>query len=82
MSGAGVRGALFHDRFRSAMEIMEAAGVSRRVTMKSVCHKTRSICRRYAIADKAAQEDGTAKLADQLSGQPAKRKTVPIAQQA
>jgi hypothetical protein len=41
-------------------------------------HKTESVYRRYAIADKAAQEEGVEKLARLLDARTEPRKTVSI----
>ena len=60
---AGLGGAWFHDLRRSAVRNLERAGVPRSVAMKLTGHKTESVYRRYAIADKSALEEGVAKLA-------------------
>lgn len=61
---AGMPDAWIHDLRRSAVRNMERAGVSRSVAMKLSGHKTESVYRRYAIADKAALEEGVGKLAN------------------
>jgi integrase len=60
---AGLHGTIFHDLRRNAVKNLEAAGVPRSVAMKLTGHKTESVYRRYAIADKDAQEEGVEKLA-------------------
>lgn len=60
---AGLPDAWIHDLRRSAVRNMERAGVSRSVAMKLSGHKTESVYRRYAIADKSALEEGVEKLA-------------------
>lgn len=46
--------------------------------MKITGHKTESVYRRYAIADKDAQEEGLGKLAEHLEGEPKERKTASL----
>ena len=60
---AGLAGWLFQDLRRMAVRNYEGAGVPRSVAMKLTGHKTESVYRRYAIADKRALEEGVAKLA-------------------
>lgn len=75
---AGMREAWFHDLRRSAVRNLERAGVSRSVAMKLTGHKTEAVYRRYAIADKAALEEGVGKLAALHGSDRASRKVVPI----
>lgn len=66
---AGLPGTIFHDLRRCAVKNLEAAGVPRSVAMKLTGHKTESIYKRYAIADKDAKEEGVEKLARHLHQQ-------------
>ena len=75
---AGLEGTLFHDLRRCAVMNLERAGVSRSVAMKLTGHKTESVYSRYAIADKAAQEEGVEKLARLFEGKKEPRTTIPM----
>jgi integrase len=77
----GLAGTIFHDLRRCAVKNLEAAGVSRSVAMSLTGHKTESIYKRYAIADKAAQEEGVKKL-DQHFQTKEERKVIPFKQAA
>jgi integrase len=74
---AGLEGTIFHDLRRCAVRNLERAGCSRSVAMKLTGHKTESVFKRYAIADKAAQEEGVEKLARLLEGKE-ERKVIPL----
>ncbi|MFH1763851.1 MAG: tyrosine-type recombinase/integrase, partial [Gemmatimonadota bacterium] len=74
---AGLEGTIFHDLRRCAVMNLERAGVSRSVAMKLTGHLTESIFKRYAIADKAAQEEGVGKLA-KLFQIKEERKVIPL----
>jgi len=52
-----------HDFRRTAVRNLERAGVARSAAMKMVGHKTESIYRRYAIADKSMLQEAGEKLA-------------------
>jgi len=76
---AGLEGTIFHDLRRCAVMNLERAGVSRSTAMDLTGHKTESIYKRYAIADRAAQEEGVEKLARHLDGRGrGERKVVPL----
>lgn len=72
---AGLKGWLFHDLRRTAVRNLEQAGVPRSVAMKLTGHKTESVYRRYAIADRKALEEGVARLASHAS-QPVRAPTI------
>ena len=62
VKAAGFPKLLFHDLRRSAVVSLERAGVPRSVAMSITGHKTESVYRRYAIADRRAQEEAFNKL--------------------
>jgi integrase len=62
-AAVGVPGRILHDFRRTAVRILERAGVSRSVAMKITGHKTEAVYRRYAIVSEADIADGLAKVA-------------------
>ena len=60
---AGLDRALFHDLRRTAVVNLEKARVPPLIAMKLTGHKTESVYRRYAIADRRALAEGVEKLA-------------------
>jgi len=79
---AGLDEALFHDLRRTAVRNLERAGVPRSVAMKLTGHKTESVYRRYAIADRKALEEGVEKLARLHGGGQEGRTVVPMKEAA
>jgi integrase len=79
---AGQRGAWFHDLRRTAVRRLEMAGVSRSVAMRITGHKTESVFRRYAIADRRAIEEGMEKIHRFRQEQAEKRTVVPMRREA
>jgi integrase len=79
---AGMAGAWFHDLRRTAVRNLEKADVPRSVAMKLTGHKTESVYRRYAIADRKAMEEGVEKLARMHNGGREGRKVVPLREAA
>ena len=65
---AGLAGRFPHDFRRTAVRNLERAGVPRSVAMKTVGHKTESICRRYAIVDETMLSEAAEKLARAQQG--------------
>lgn len=59
---AGCPGKLLHDFRRTACRNLDLAGVSRRVAMQMVGHKTESIYNRYRIVSDADLQDAAARL--------------------
>src|SRR5262249_13066110 len=59
---AGVPGRIFHDTRRSAVRLMERAGVPRSTAMRLVGHKTESVYRRYWIREEVMLREGAAKI--------------------
>jgi integrase len=78
---AGFEGWLFHDLRRTAVRNLERADVSRSVAMSLTGHKTEAVYRCYVVADKRAQSEGVAKLA-QLHAAPAQSTIVRIQAEA
>jgi integrase len=79
---AGQRGAWFHDLRRTAVRRLEMAGVSRSVAMRITGHKTESVYRRYAIADRRAIEEGMEKIHLFRQEQAERRKVLPMRREA
>ena len=61
-TNAGYPGKLLHDLRRSAVRIMERAGLSRSVAMQLTGHKTEAVCRRYAMTSEADLREGVERL--------------------
>ncbi len=59
---AGVLGRILHDFRRTAVRILERAGVARSTAMGMVGHKTKSIKRRYAIVDRVSRCEAATKI--------------------
>ena len=66
---AGLPGKLFHD---------VRSGVPERVAMAVTDHKTRTIFARYNIVSKADLRQATARLAEDVEGQPASPTVIPL----
>jgi integrase len=65
---AGIPGLHFHDLRRSAIRLMEQAGVPRSVGMAISGHQTESVYRRYAIVDEADISQGLDQLGNLVLG--------------
>ena len=76
------RSALTHDCRRTAARALERAGVSRKVAMKLIGHKTEEMYDRYRIVNEEDLEDAVGKLGEyhQKQSQAASKRVVKIAQ--
>ncbi len=75
---AGMPNKILHDTRRTAVRNLDRAGVSRKVAMALVGHKTQAIYDRYNIVSEDDLRDGAEKLQRYVAGQDAARKVIPL----